>query len=39
MKYRRCGHLFQERFKSEAVETDSYFLRKWPLGTGTDDQP
>jgi putative transposase len=25
-KYNRCGHLFQERFKSEVVETDSYFL-------------
>lgn len=25
-KYGRCGHLFQERFKSEAVENDSYFL-------------
>lgn len=25
-KYKRCGHLFQERFKSEAVEIDSYFL-------------
>ncbi|OQB24679.1 MAG: Transposase IS200 like protein [Firmicutes bacterium ADurb.Bin182] len=25
-KYRRCGHLFQDRFKSEAVEDDSYFL-------------
>ena len=25
-KYERCGHLFQERFKSEAVETDQYFL-------------
>lgn len=25
-KYERCGHLFQERFKSEVVETDSYFL-------------
>ncbi|HZJ76718.1 MAG TPA: transposase, partial [Oscillospiraceae bacterium] len=25
-KYKRCGHLFQERFKSEIVETDSYFL-------------
>lgn len=22
----RCGHLFQERFKSEIVSTDSYFL-------------
>ncbi len=25
-KYGRCGHLFQERFKSEVVENDSYFL-------------
>ncbi|SMD00535.1 transposase [Sporomusa malonica] len=25
-KYNRCGHLFQERFKSEVVETDAYFL-------------
>lgn len=25
-KYRRCGHLFQDRFKSEEVETDAYFL-------------
>jgi putative transposase len=25
-KYSRCGHLFQDRFKSEPVETDSYFL-------------
>ncbi len=25
-KYERCGHLFQERFKSEVVETDNYFL-------------
>lgn len=25
-KYRRCGHLFQDRYKSEAVETDEYFL-------------
>ena len=25
-KYERCGHLFQERFKSEPVETESYFL-------------
>lgn len=25
-KYMRCGHLFQERFKSEAVENQSYFL-------------
>ena len=26
LKYSRCGHLFQERFKSEVVENDSYFL-------------
>jgi putative transposase len=25
-KYDRCGHLFQERFKSENVETRAYFL-------------
>jgi REP element-mobilizing transposase RayT len=25
-KYQRCGHLFQDRFKSEAVEDDGYFL-------------
>ena len=25
-KYERWGHLFQERFKSEAVENDAYFL-------------
>ncbi len=25
-KHERCGHLFQERFRSEAVETNSYFL-------------
>ena len=25
-KYERCGHLFQERFKSEAVNSDEYFL-------------
>lgn len=26
VKYGRKGHLFQDRFKSETVETDSYFL-------------
>lgn len=25
-KYDRCGHLFQERFKSEIVESDGYLL-------------
>ena len=24
--YDRCGHLFQDRFKSEAIESDEYFL-------------
>ncbi len=26
LKYQRVGHLFQDRYKSEAVETDAYFL-------------
>lgn len=26
LKYQRVGHLFQDRFKSEAVEDDGYFL-------------
>ena len=26
IKYQRVGHLFQDRFKSESVETDEYFL-------------
>ena len=26
VKYQRVGHLFQDRFKSEPVEDDSYFL-------------
>ncbi len=25
-KYDRCGHLFQDRFKSEPVESDAYFI-------------
>lgn len=25
-KYERCGHLFQERFKSQPVEDDSHFM-------------
>ncbi len=25
-KYKRTGHLFQDRFRSEAIETDSYLL-------------
>ncbi|MEH7222985.1 transposase [Bacillus sp. JJ1566] len=27
MKYERCGHLFQERFRSESVDSKRYFLR------------
>lgn len=26
IKYNRCGHLFQDRFKSEPVEDDAYYL-------------
>lgn len=26
MKYDRCGHLFQDRFKSETVENPTYFF-------------
>jgi REP element-mobilizing transposase RayT len=26
LKYERCGHLFQERYKSEIVENDTYLL-------------
>jgi len=26
-KYARCGHLFQDRFKSEAVEDGKYFIK------------
>ncbi|WP_252183540.1 transposase [Rossellomorea vietnamensis] len=26
VKYQRCGHLFQERFNSENVESDAYFI-------------
>lgn len=26
VKYRRVGHLFQDRFKSEPIETNEYFL-------------
>ncbi len=25
-KYERCGHLFQERFKSESIESEAYLL-------------
>ena len=25
-KYQRCGHLYQDRYKSEAIKNDSYFI-------------
>ncbi|MCL5781098.1 MAG: hypothetical protein M1119_09445 [Firmicutes bacterium] len=25
-KYERCGHLFQDRFKSEVIDNDQYLL-------------
>jgi putative transposase len=43
MKYGRCGHLFQDRFKSEVVETRSYFftvlryIHQNPLKAGIAD--
>lgn len=42
-KYKRFGHLFQDRYKSEAVEDDSYFLtviryiHQNPLKAGIND--
>ena len=43
-KYQRVGHLFQDRFKSEAVENDEYFLcvlryiHQNPLKAGITDK-
>ncbi|SHP76559.1 Transposase and inactivated derivatives [Mycobacteroides abscessus subsp. abscessus] len=43
MKYERCGHLFQDRFKSEVVETRAYFftvlryIHQTPLKAGIAD--
>ena len=45
LKYRRCGHLFQDRFRSEAVEDDGYFLTALryilqnPVKAGICDSP
>lgn len=42
-KYERCGHLFQDRFKSEVVETRAYFftvlryIHQNPLKAGIAD--
>ena len=44
-KYDRVGHLFQDRFKSEPVETDAYFItvlryiHQNPVKAGIVDQP
>ena len=44
-KYDRVGHLFQDRYKSEAVEEDSYFLTvlryilQNPMKAGIEEQP
>lgn len=43
MKYDRCGHLFQDRFKSEVVETRAYFftvlryIHQNPLKAGIEE--
>lgn len=44
-KYQRCGHLFQERFKSEPVDSDRYLLTVFryihqnPMKAGLEDFP
>lgn len=44
-KYERCGHLFQDRFKSEAVEDDRYlmavlrYIHQNPVQAGLVDAP
>ena len=44
-KYARSGHLFQDRFKSEAIDSDSYFLMAFryilrnPVAAGMCDYP
>ena len=45
LKYHRTGHLFQDRFRSEAVEDDSYFLAVYryitlnPVKAGLCEKP
>ena len=45
MKYDRVGHLFQDRYKSEPVEDDAYFLTvlryilQNPMKAGLEDAP
>ena len=44
-KYQRIGHLFQDRFKSENVEDDAYFLTvlryiiQNPMKAGMEKEP
>lgn len=44
-KYQRTGHLFQDRYRSEAVETDLYFMTvlryilQNPMKAGLETQP
>ena len=44
-KYQRTGHLFQDRYKSEAVETDQYFMTALryilqnPMKAGMESRP
>ena len=45
LKYQRVGHLFQDRYKSEAVEEDTYFLTvlryilQNPMKAGLEELP
>lgn len=45
LKYQRVGHLFQDRYKSEPVETDAYFLTALryilqnPMKAGLEERP
>ena len=45
LKYQRVGHLFQDRYKSEPVETDAYFLTALryilqnPMKAGLEETP
>ena len=44
-KYQRAGHLFQDRFRSENVETDQYYMTvlryilQNPMKAGLEDRP
>ena len=44
-KYERCGHLFQDRFRSEVVEDERYLFTVWryilqnPVSAGSCEKP